>query len=407
LARSSYSEKHKMPQLFRYNENGGPFTETSQDSFYGLPGTTFASSVTVQALGPVYTFSNNNPVLMFADAAREGFVYDPAAAGVLFQDTAGATPASTIGQPVGRINDLSGRNAHALQATAAARPAYARVPVGGRRNILTATDNFALWSIQGTPDVTADGTLGGEPAFRLTDNETALFEGISRAPSQSVAGLNTLSVRIKKEVSSTSSAAARLTINDGIPTPNLNAGFIINPITGADNTGTAWDYGGRTVAVTDQGTHWLVTMTFTLTFGHTVTNLQLFPGHYSLDTTGSNQTVVGSNTWAAPQLEVGGVATAYQRVTTDADITEVGKANRFALLDDLVDDTLAVTLPAGTYTIATGDDAGVTILTGQVLSAGAYTIPGPRRLYAGVAINRALNGTETAALTAWLNARRP
>jgi hypothetical protein len=124
-----------MPQLFRYNENGGPFTETTQDPFYGLPGTNFGSSVTVQALGPTYTFSNNNPVLMFADPAREGFVYDPAA-GVLFQDTAGATPASTIGQPVGRINDLSGRNAHALQATAAARPAYARMPVGGRRNRL-------------------------------------------------------------------------------------------------------------------------------------------------------------------------------------------------------------------------------------------------------------------------------
>jgi hypothetical protein len=135
-----------------------------------------------------------------------------------------------------------------------------------------------------------------------------------------------------------------------------------------------------------------------------VGNVAFAIGFFRLECTG---TVDVTLRLGGRQVEQAAAASVFQTVNGDADITEVGKANRFALLDDLVDDTLAVTLPAGTYTIAPGDDAGVTILTGQVLSAGAYTIPGPRRLFAGVAINRALNGTETAALTAWLNARRP
>ena len=45
-----------------------------------------------------------------------------------FQDTAGTTPVTTAGQPVGRVNDKSGRVNNLLQATAAARPTYAVSP---------------------------------------------------------------------------------------------------------------------------------------------------------------------------------------------------------------------------------------------------------------------------------------
>jgi len=106
------------------------------------------------------------------------------------------------------------------------------------------------------------------------------------------------------------------------------------------------------------------------------------------------------------QVERGSTASTFQVVNGDFDVSEIGKADRFAILDDLLDDTLATTLPAGTYTVAHADDAGVTILTGQALSA-AYTIPGPRRLFGAVAINRALDVAETTSLTAWLTAKRP
>lgn len=110
---------------------------------------------------------------------------------------------------------------------------------------------------------------------------------------------------------------------------------------------------------------------------------------------------------AHPQLEAGAGATAAQTVGSAADIAETDKPARFALLDDQVDDTLTTALPAGTYTVAQATDAGVAIATGVVHGGGAYTIPGPSRLYGAVAINRALTARETAMLTAWLNARRP
>jgi hypothetical protein len=40
----------------------------------------------------------------------------------MFQDAAGTIPVTATGQPVGRINDKSGRSNHATQATAASRP---------------------------------------------------------------------------------------------------------------------------------------------------------------------------------------------------------------------------------------------------------------------------------------------
>ncbi|XAI95622.1 hypothetical protein [Nostoc phage Nsp-JY21] len=109
---------------------------------------------------------------------------------------------------------------------------------------------------------------------------------------------------------------------------------------------------------------------------------------------------------AAPQVEAGATPSAYQIVNSGSDITEPGKAPRFALLNDLSNDALAVTLPAATYTVATASDAGVTMTAGVVHGGGAYTLPGPQRLYGAVIIDRALTTRETAQVTGWLNERR-
>lgn len=50
--------------------------------------------------------------------------YDPSDLSTMFQDTAGTTPVTTDGDPVGRINDKSGNGRNLLQATAASRPLY-------------------------------------------------------------------------------------------------------------------------------------------------------------------------------------------------------------------------------------------------------------------------------------------
>lgn len=82
-----------------------------------------------KAFTPLYLFANG----------EQGVWYDPSDLTTMFQDTAGTIPAA-YGQPVGLILDKSGNGNHAAQATATARPTLGRMPVGGVRNLLTASE---------------------------------------------------------------------------------------------------------------------------------------------------------------------------------------------------------------------------------------------------------------------------
>lgn len=64
-----------------------------------------------------------SPLSLFA-ASEVGAWYDPSDLTTMFQDSAGTTPVTVDGQPVGKILDKSGRGNHATQATAASRPLY-------------------------------------------------------------------------------------------------------------------------------------------------------------------------------------------------------------------------------------------------------------------------------------------
>jgi len=61
-------------------------------------------------------------------SSEQGAWYGPSDLSTLFQDSAGTTPVTTAGQPVGRMLDNSGNDNHATQATAAARPTYQTGP---------------------------------------------------------------------------------------------------------------------------------------------------------------------------------------------------------------------------------------------------------------------------------------
>ena len=65
----------------------------------------------------------SDPASLFAGGA-EGAWYDPSDLSTLFQDSAGTTPVTASGQPVGLMLDKSGNGNHATQATAAKRPTY-------------------------------------------------------------------------------------------------------------------------------------------------------------------------------------------------------------------------------------------------------------------------------------------
>ena len=61
-------------------------------------------------------------------AGQQGCWYDALDLTTMFQDSAGVTPVTAVGQPIGLLKDKSGRGNNALQATAAARPTYAGPP---------------------------------------------------------------------------------------------------------------------------------------------------------------------------------------------------------------------------------------------------------------------------------------
>jgi len=61
-------------------------------------------------------------------SSEQGAWYDPSDLSTLFQDSAGTTPVTTAGQPVGRMLDNSGNGNHATQATAARRLTYQTGP---------------------------------------------------------------------------------------------------------------------------------------------------------------------------------------------------------------------------------------------------------------------------------------
>lgn len=64
-----------------------------------------------------------SPAAQFAAGAQGGW-WDPSDITTLFQDSAGTTPVTASGQPVGRMLDKSGRGNHLVQTTAGSRPTY-------------------------------------------------------------------------------------------------------------------------------------------------------------------------------------------------------------------------------------------------------------------------------------------
>lgn len=81
------------------------------------------------------------PKLLFP-AGVQGFWYDPTDLSSQFQDSAGTTPVTAAGQPVGKILDKSGRGNHLVQATAASRPTLQQDGSGFWHWLFDGVDDF-------------------------------------------------------------------------------------------------------------------------------------------------------------------------------------------------------------------------------------------------------------------------
>jgi hypothetical protein len=101
---------------------------------------------------PVATLASTQftPAALFA-SGEQGAWYDPSDITTLFQDVAGTSPVTAVGQSVARVNDKSGRGNHATQATTASQPIY-QIDASGRPylNFDGVDDSLATASINFT-----------------------------------------------------------------------------------------------------------------------------------------------------------------------------------------------------------------------------------------------------------------
>ena len=206
--------------------------------------------------------------------------------------TAGSAPSSGLqilaaGTTTGTIDSVSLNyipGLHATQSTDASRPLYGIVPVSGRRNLLTQTEAFneAVWSKILSASVTANTEISPDGTMTA---DTILAGAAGSAARQTVtleATPYTFSVWLKRK---TGSGEIQISATGGA--------FI------ARSVSSSWER-------------------FTIT--QTPTAGANFPG-VRLATSGDEVYV-----WGA-QLETGSTPTAYQRVSTDLDVTEAGVAS--------------------------------------------------------------------------------
>lgn len=293
---------------------------------------------------PLYLFAANEP----------GWLFDNSDMSTMFQDSAGTTPVTAVGQPVGKQLDKSGRNNHRTQSTAASRPTFARLPVTGRRNLLTYTEQFdnAAWTVSAASLTVApnaalapDGSATADKiivANGATVNSTAtyFYQLVSKSAASNTytatiyakaAEYNSVRVRVNDNAASANGAVAAWSLVDGTLIEAAVAGGTFT----SASAGTA----------TSVGNGWYrCSLTFT-TATETVLRVRIHPRD-TIAVTGDG--VRGVLMWGA-QLEQSAAATNYQAVSSIYDITEAGVQTAYGLYYDGVDDFMVTpTITPGT-----------------------------------------------------------
>jgi len=282
-----------------------------------------------------------SPAALFS-AGEQGAWYDPSDFSTMFQDDAGVTPVTSVGQSVGRINDKSGRGNHATQPTAASRPVLGRVPVGGRRNLLTFTEQFddAAWTKAATSIPVTNGTAPDGTATA----DTLQADGTSSQHYVNQSGVPNGSAHVFSVYAKAGTASF---LNVQITGANLYAQWNVTTgvlVFSGAGTGTL-----TSTAQTSVGNGWhRLSVAFTQSSGSTQ-NVRL----HVLDASADAPNPVTSSSgniliWGA-QLEVGTTATNYQRVVTALDVTQAGVPDCYYLSFDGTDDfMLTPTITPGT-----------------------------------------------------------
>jgi hypothetical protein len=263
------------------------------------------------------------------------------------------------------VRELPGN--HATQATAASRPTYGVVPLGGRRNLLTWSEDFRntaaagetrpwVWavntSVTANTHAAPDGTMTADTVTATSNQITQDSVPVSSGSAYSV------SISIRKTTGAT--VFPMLFSGGGTAVGQV----ILNTNTGVANIRSGAP-GATNLTVVDQGDYWRLSYTFTP--NGSPANVRVYAAA-STDGTSYASGLSGSCVVWGAQLELGSTATAYQRVITAFDVTETGVQSLSYLSFDGVDDFML------TGTITPGIDraqvfAGVRKLSDAALGA--------------------------------------
>lgn len=281
------------------------------------------------------------------------------------QDPAGTTVA-TWGNPVGLISDDSGNGANFTQPTVTARPVLGRVPVSGRRNLVTASEGVGLWALNAGATVTYDGEnpYGNLPSAHVTTSNTSANSGVFRSGSL-IAPITqgdqvTLRVAIKP-LSVSSPIRVRM---EGPAFPSAEGSIV----------GASCDFTTDTVSpigspvsvsmVEGRDGFYEVSITADAAFSGQVTMVAYH-----------SSAIVSEFLLAARQFVLGDSAGPYQAVVSYFDITESGVDSVHYLHLDGTDDSVSTTLPSitnGTVVIAGAN--GIWIDDDFNHAGGAFTV---------------------------------
>lgn len=114
------------------------------------------------------------PATLFA-SGEQGVWYDPSDFSTMFQDSAGTTPVTAVGDPVGKILDKSGRGNHATQGTSASRPVLQQ-DSGGRYYLSFDGTDDSLATSSITPGVDKAQVFAG---LRVVTSTTSIVAELS------------------------------------------------------------------------------------------------------------------------------------------------------------------------------------------------------------------------------------
>ena len=319
-----------------------------------------------EQFGDTITASYSDLYLQSQLDAEDGFFF-LASPGHSTSTNAGLLKTNLPTDTVGLQYDLGANAINLSQATSAARPLLGRVPEGGRRNLLTYSQQFenAVWlrtscSVLANSVIAPDGTLTGDT---LVASAGVVLPAIYQ--NESTTTTRVLSLYAK------AGSYDYIKVN---PRSSTGVGGAVIDLTTGTVTGISVTTAPLSVTTTDEGDGWW-RIALATTSGGSTQQLRI-----TLSTNPDNsvaETFIGTETiylWGAG-LELGSTVTAYQKVVTARDITQEGVADQWYLYFDRSDDALTGTVPAitgGTAIIAGRD--GIWIDTDYSCSAGTFSL---------------------------------